>query len=301
MMPASHLFNSPRPLIQSVFNWLKKHKVAAVLLGVAYSSATIFPHDVLQTPALAIQQQTGMVAWHFGLLIFIVAGLVVMGITILRSNETRSILHSSRYYALAIAALLVAGSTLLMVNSVEHIHYLQYAVLVLILSPVFGRVGLVVAVAILIGAFDEGYQYFVLHPWQPYFDFNDIVLNGFGAVAGGLAYKFLTGANLSSKENWSDAASLWLIGGWTTIFILIIVLFSIGYLGSFSETGHVILNRFPRPDKYGMVERWIDTGWGNHWFKLQPGEGLTISFLLPFLLKSFYANAERVEGNEQPA
>lgn len=264
----------------TLFAWFGKNKVTAVLIATVYAALTIFPHDVLQNPALLVQQQTGMVAWHFGLLIAIAVGLLGVGVAICRSNELRLALYSLRYYALGVAALLVAGSTLLMVNSVEHIHYLQYAVLVLILSPVIGRVGPVVALAIFVGAFDEGYQYFALHPWQPYFDFNDIILNGIGALAGATIY--LVFDRLVDTRTFRRSSHPFLIS-WIILFALIVLLYWVGTLGSFVDEGRIVLNRFSRPEEYGLLQRWIDTGWGNHWLKINPLEGFCIAFILPLV------------------
>jgi hypothetical protein len=108
----------------------------------------------------------------------------------------------------SITALLVVMAIvqrLLVVASIENIHYPQYALLFCVL--VRARVNIEIAwlATVSLGIVDEIYQYLVLTRGRPeYFDWNDVVLNTLGASLGfvtmlALARKGRSEAHLSSR------------------------------------------------------------------------------------------------------
>jgi len=100
---------------------------------------------------------------------------------------------------LGLVLLGVLAQQLLLVASIENIHYPQYALLALLL----GRGGLPLETSWLVatglGIVDEGYQYLVLRTGTPsYLDWNDIVLNAIGAGLGVVAVVWYWGARRES-------------------------------------------------------------------------------------------------------
>jgi hypothetical protein len=90
--------------------------------------------------------------------------------------------------AAVLVAAAVCAERLLLVASVENIHYPQYALLAFLL----GRAGLSTEASWLgatgLGALDEAHQYLFLRRGRPnYLDWNDIVLNAIGAGFGVIA------------------------------------------------------------------------------------------------------------------
>lgn len=116
---------------------------------------------------------------------------VLMGLAVTWLFWRASALSAARYQlrvAMAIAlSFTVASFSILTVNNAEIVHYPQYAILAILLFPWFRSIGETVAWCTLIGLFDEGYQYFVLHPhWGVPWDFNDVVLDICGGWIGTL-------------------------------------------------------------------------------------------------------------------
>lgn len=78
----------------------------------------------------------------------------------------------------------------LFVSSIEAIHFIQYAILSLLLMILFKDLYLSFFISMLLGLLDEIYQYFVLYAGQPdvYLDYNDMLLNNHGAIMGIIIY-----------------------------------------------------------------------------------------------------------------
>jgi hypothetical protein len=100
--------------------------------------------------------------------------------------------------ALAIAAAL--ARRLLIVVSIEAIHYPQYG----LMSAFLALGGLTLESAWLtataLGAIDELYQFIALPRGRPtYFDWNDVVLNGVGAALGCVAIRALAGERVDQR------------------------------------------------------------------------------------------------------
>jgi len=230
-----------------------------------------------------MQRNLGMPLWHWGLIILMVVG-VGAGIWVVgRRTQVLGSIGRQRLSAFITVGLGVAGIAFLMVNAVEAIHYLQYAVLVLLLAQVFGRALPAFFLAIVIGVIDEWYQLYVLHPsWQPYLDYNDLVLNTIGALAGLIVLRAV-----STKP---EAAREWLI--WALCPLVVLVLFQVDFLALYPDGGRWVLNRWNYPDPASFSSRWMDTGWGNHWFMLSWVEGFVLTWGLPWLLFRFDSKPE---------
>ncbi|MDZ7697479.1 MAG: hypothetical protein U5R49_11345 [Deltaproteobacteria bacterium] len=84
----------------------------------------------------------------------------------------------------AVCILIIVVFKSLLVVNVEMIHFLQYAILALLLLPLIRNYRETYAASVVLGCMDEAYQYIVLNPDFPYFDFNDTLLNAFGALLG---------------------------------------------------------------------------------------------------------------------
>jgi glycopeptide antibiotics resistance protein len=80
----------------------------------------------------------------------------------------------------------VGSYEVLIVFSVETIHFVQHALLAVPVFALTMSFGETVGWVTLMGAVDEAYQYFVLYAGNKtvYFDFNDIILNLVGTGIG---------------------------------------------------------------------------------------------------------------------
>ena len=250
-------------------------RLAWLLTATGFAVFMIRWHDRFQAPALRMQGRLGMPLWHWGILALMALGALAAWWVIRHQDTLLKGLERERRAGLTLIALMLAGNGFLMVNAVEAIHYLQYGLLTLLLVPAFRSVLPAVFVSVLFGVADEWYQMMVLHPdWQGYVDFNDMVMNTIGATAGGLI------ARCWWKQD--EPVSWWWI--WTGLALVVILLFQTSLLGVSPEGGRWAMVRWGGGNPNAFLSRWIDTGWGNHWFMLVWRESLPLMWLIPWLL-----------------
>ena len=105
------------------------------------------------------------------------------------------------YLFLAITLTAACVPWLIVVNS-EMIHFAQYALLGVLLFPLVRSYWLTVVVGTLLGAIDEGIQYWVWTPDMHYFDFNDVLFNLLGTVLGVLLIGAWLGHAYPGRSSW---------------------------------------------------------------------------------------------------
>ena len=115
--------------MNSAIHWLREHRIVALILAVVYSSAVIGSHDLVQTPALALQEIVGMAVWHYSILGLIVSAMIWLFVSIAESHGILDRLMDNKAPLSVLIAISLLATTLLMVNSVEHIHCVQYIIL----------------------------------------------------------------------------------------------------------------------------------------------------------------------------
>ncbi len=185
-------------------------------------------------------------------------------------------IRSKRYQALGyllLTMLLVAGCVpwLIVVNS-EMIHFAQYALLGVLLFPLIRSYWLTVVVGTLLGAVDEGMQYWVWTPDMHYFDFNDVLFNLLGTVLGVLLIGAWTGHTSSGRP--------YLRIGWAIIGSVVLMVV-IGWLTH-------LLDIFPNPDHPAPVQliREAETSFWTvlpphrQFHVLRPGPGTAVLLIL---------------------
>lgn len=185
------------------------------------------------------------------------------------------------------AALVGASYEVLIVFSVEVIHFIQYALLAL---PVFAltlRYGETVFWATLLGAVDEAYQYFVLYAdnKEVYFDFNDIVLNLVGAGIGVLIIYTLSDTKAASFSGPAGSGKTRKRAPFVAAAFLLLICLSMFVTGAvkfYPEEGAsgapIVLSRKPAPSRF-----WEEPKMGKSFHILHPFEGVLLaSFLIPW-------------------
>lgn len=165
--------------------WFARHPLSTSALAAAYYVAVVVSHDRVQDVAYWLQRTFGRAVWGAT-----VAVLAAGAAAWVAYGAFRRLRDGGRPRAVAVAwwcglaGAAVASLTLLATN-MEVVHFLQYALLALPVLALSGRFGATVLAVTALGAFDELYQWVVLHPgWAVRFDANDIVLNGLGAALG---------------------------------------------------------------------------------------------------------------------
>ena len=148
----------------------------------AVFAACVFLHQPVTDLCDVLARRYGFFAYdHAAGVVFLVAGALTAGV--LGFGRGRS---AATWTALAAGAALAAtAQRVLILNSVENVHFPQYAVIAMLL----GRSGLATdtswLAATLLGVADEEYQYLFLRAGRPNpLDWNDISLNAIGALLG---------------------------------------------------------------------------------------------------------------------
>ena len=93
-----------------------------------------------------------MAVWHYSILGLIVSAMIWLIVSIAESHGILDRLMDNKAPLSVLIAISLLATTLLMVNSVEHIHYVQYIILVFLLIQLLGNSFVAMIVAILVGA-----------------------------------------------------------------------------------------------------------------------------------------------------
>ena len=271
-----------------VLEWIYDHQAIGWLALAAYYVLVVTTHDLVQTPALALQRN-----WGFEFVHYLIVGilLAVLWLIVLRIR-----VHIRRHPAprrmiwtgFSLLAWSVLVHSLFMVRSIETIHYVQYLLLALALSSLTCNTLLAVLIASVCGVLDEGWQYFYLHPGQPYYDFNDVVMNTTGALQGAWFYSLFRPRQDSGGHQ--VRPMLWV---WGATALLLLVLLSSGVFTIYrQESGGIPLHRRlpPTAEKPVVYER--TEKWGNRWWRIHPYPGLGFLFLLPLTVMAFPRQTE---------
>ena len=263
--------------------WLSKRKAFTALLAAGYFAAAVFPHKEVSRVFDWMAEAFSFKVYNSALFAIFFSLMIVLWLFILkkiRDGEQRRAKVASWLFT---AALVIASYEVLIVASVEAIHFIQYAFLVI---PVFAltlRFGDTVFWVTLMGALDEAYQYFVLYTdnREVYLDFNDIVLNLIGAGIGVVVIFTLSDAAAfacfhesdsrgSSKTPLLVTASLLLAG---------LLLVSGGMLTLYPKAdaseAQITLSHKPAPSQF-----WEKPKKGKPFHILHPAEGIVLAALL---------------------
>ena len=146
------------------------------------------------------------------------------------------------YLAINIALTIIAINLLLVLN-VEAIHFVQYAILGVLLYLCFKRFDTVLWISLIGATIDEGFQFFYLAPDRTgYLDFNDIIIDQIGCGYG-LISLYCLGAIPILKASVQHRFLHWLYG---TIAVLTI---------SFLATG--IMRIYPNGEEHALIQLFI--------------------------------------------
>jgi VanZ family protein len=217
---------------------LHERKPLAFLLAALYFAAVSLPHKEVSKIFDWLSRELSFGVYNDALFkVNVFLAIVSSAFMLLRiRNGNRRALKIT--YWLFTAFLVGASYEILIVFNVESIHFPQYAVLALLVFPLVMRYGDTVFWCTLLGALDEGYQYFVLYRDnnEVYFDFNDILLNLVGAGIGVLI--LFTLADDRSKRSTAHTHSS-LNRSRSPVIVTTAFLFAAGFF--FSMTGHLQL------------------------------------------------------------
>jgi len=148
----------------------------------------------------------------------------------------------------------------------ETAHFPQYAMMAILLFPLTWRIDETLIWATIIGAIDEGYQYYILSPERTnYFDFNDVLTDLLGAALG-LIFLWAFLRNEIKQPRPLIRSSAWKALGVFTVLIVLLYFFG----------GNTIASIIREPE----TEFWTTLRNGVRFHVLRPFPGLAIILAL---------------------
>jgi hypothetical protein len=156
--------------------WLSERKLFTLVITIAYTITVVLMHRQVNECFDWIRKQLSFRVYddwllYIGIFITIILGIFILWKVVKGEQHQRKIL-----FLLCTIFLMVIGYEMLVVFSIELIHYPQYAILAILIFSLLKRFDETVFWVTLLGAIDEAYQYFVLYQGNKtlYLDFNEI-------------------------------------------------------------------------------------------------------------------------------
>lgn len=262
--------------------WLSERKLFTVILACTYLAVVILFHKEVSGISDWLSAKLSFKVYNDRIFLISLMVLVVFLVFVLiRIIEGEQRLLKIIYWMFTTFLVVISYQTLLIFN-VEIIHFPQYAVLTLPVFALFGHFGETVFWVTLSGAFDEAFQYFVLHP-ETSLDFNDIILNLIGAGIGVVLIYTLSAPKSESltfhknpSREWNKylifAITAWILFGGISLYAAGILRF---YPEANAPKALIVLNSQPPPTQF-----WTILNLGKSYHQLHPIEGIFFSALL---------------------
>jgi VanZ family protein len=262
--------------------WLSERKLFTLILACTYLIVVILFHKEVSGISDWLSAKLSFKVYNNRIFLISLMGLVVfLAFVLIRIVKGEQRFLKTIYWMFTAFLVVISYQTLIVFN-VEVIHFPQYAILTLPVFALLRHFGGTVFWITLSGAFDEAFQYFVLHP-ETSFDFNDIVLNLIGAGIGVVfIYTLLAPKpeSFSFHENSYRRWNKYLIFAITSwILFSGISLYAAGILRFYPEADApnalIVLRGQPPPTQF-----WTILALGKPYHELHPIEGIFFSAVL---------------------
>ncbi|MBT8219156.1 MAG: hypothetical protein KJP00_05005 [Bacteroidia bacterium] len=261
--------------------WLHDNQRVNIVLVVAL--AIIYPliHDKASQPFYWMVDQLGHKAFHLYLNIFFTCVLISMVYIVYYKIREHGEKKNILIYGIATLFGILAAYLTLMPYRSEGMHFIQYALLGIIVTPLSPSLFYAIVLSTFIGYLDEYYQYFVTQKY--YLDFNDLVLNVLASALGViLSYTFW---KRPSDTKFSYSVKSLLKTPYTGILLLALIIFfglQLGLFSVFKESDGVYpLARHPKEDF--DTNFWYTVSFKTTWHRIRTYPGLLIMCLIPLL------------------
>lgn len=266
--------------MQRMFQWFAAHRFVNLLVVIGYVVFIVFAHEWFVNLSVEVMNDLSLPVYNR--LVASITALIGGGLVLLVVRAFRQKVKVEKVglvFLIATLCGLVIHFFVFTEMNIEFIHAMEFGLLAMILLPLVRRFGAAIVVSLPVMLFDEWYQYIVLYPdYVDYFDFNDIVLDIFGA---GL---FLS---LVKVFGWMDTTGrlifkrpeFFLI--WAVIIlssVLFVAAIVVNYPDQVSENTWLILNTIEEPYGFWRVHPLI----GSTYHVLEPFQGLILVIGLCF-------------------
>jgi hypothetical protein len=260
-----------------ILNWIHTHKTITWILIFAYTLIVTFPHLIVQDALVIAVGKDGFPLFYQRMAIgaFVFGGIAtILYLNALKTNAARRDLLLS--WALTLGLVLLAWR-FFSVNNSELIHFAQYAIPGVILLAVTRSVTDALAWIIIMAGFDEGYQFWGIHPdWGIPWDFNDIVMDLLGGALGVLFSLGFLPLRPTVKPNWLRPGIAILGATYVSLLLLLATGLALLYEDKANTTYWFSLSRMKNKGFW-----FFDETWGPRTIhSLTPPEGLILIVVL---------------------
>lgn len=256
--------------------WLGNHRLIAILLAIATYFSIVTFHDEITQIAIKIRNTFGRDQYNAFLGYFFLVILVMfISYLVLRISKSKTKTLDS-LLALIMVILIVLSFRFLMTYNIETIHFVEYALVAIILMPVMRSYGETVFWVTILGMIDELFQYFFLVPEFEYFDFNDNILNLLGAGAGVVLVHMLGSETVEIKKYpWYKSPAIITASVLLSVFLILYISGKMTFNpnGLEDSSNWFSLNRKPLPDEF-----WKVAYAGRSFHIMRPLEGIAVMF-----------------------
>lgn len=255
-----------------------RNRKPTLIVSLVYYLMVVLLHEEVSKISVYLQKTLSIKRYNTLISItLIISGLFLLLLILKRAKRNGKDWRWYLYLPVTAGLMVVSYHTLLVVN-VESIHFFQYALLALPFYALTGSYGQSILWITLLGAIDEGYQYFFLYPDWKYLDFNDIILNLLGGAAGLMFILLTTSKETNRAVSHIFSGRVPLVIG--LIIILTLVPFITGLAGVTADDGdknphRIVLLREKPPNDF-----WIEMKWGKRYHILSPVEGTVLTVIL---------------------
>lgn len=197
--------------MKALILWLYRRRLANIILLISYFLLVVLPHEEVGLLTVQIFGHLSRDTYNLIILIAGLIGLLFYFVPVIRNIWKGTDKRLKLFYLLLTIALVALVFNTLFVINIEVVHFVQYAVMAILLFPLTLRYWDTLYWATLLGAIDEAYQYFYLAPLRTdYYDFNDVITNLLGAALG-LVYLRTFDLGILGKDGrkWYEIVPLW--------------------------------------------------------------------------------------------
>jgi len=171
--------------MKNVLLWLQKKPFINWVIVIVYYFLVVLPHEQVGLWTVDVFGHLPRDSYNFLILSIGLSCLAIYSIPVFYSIFKGKNRGSKLFYLIATIILSYTVFVSLIIVNIEIVHFFQYGMMALLLFPRIGQYGSTLFWVTLLGAIDEGYQYFYLSPERTdYYDFNDVIINLLGGAFG---------------------------------------------------------------------------------------------------------------------
>jgi len=215
----------------ALVNWLRERPAVNIIVVILFYLLVTLPHEQVGAFIASIFKGQLRASYDFTILCLASAIFLFYIIPLFRSifkNEDRNKLLF--YFGVTFALTILSINTILILN-IELIHFIQYAVMAILFFPLTLRYTDTLFWVTLLGALDEGFQYWFLAPERyDYYDFNDVIINMLGVLFGLLMIRTTEKVHALARN---ESRSIWknsVVKGCIGLFVLFVLLWGVNIL-----------------------------------------------------------------------